>query len=116
MKRQTRTSSIQTEIYVANVPVKIIFKHAKVVLGELNEIIDVNFSDNTPEGQRNISRFLLLKEERNGISIDEALFILACSEVEEHSKDFAARLHVSPSVALQVRIKRNGEISYGKFF
>jgi len=48
-----------------------------------------------------------------GLSTDEAVFMLACKEAEEFSQQLVAGLNASPPIELEVRIKRDGDISYG---
>ncbi len=39
--------------------------------------------------------------------------MLACKEAEEFSQQLVAGLNASPPIELEVRIKRDGDISYG---
>ena len=112
--RQSGNASPEVDRYVAKVPVKIRIGHGDTILKEYEDVIDVEFTDKTEEGRRNIANIMYLKEEK-GVSTDEAIFLLASKAHEDFAKQFAATLSAPAYHELHVHIKRNGDISYGKF-
>jgi hypothetical protein len=96
---------------VANVPVTISIWHGKTKLQEYDEEIAVEFTDTTPEGNRNIQQCLYLTIAK-GLSTEDAIFTIACQAAEAFSKQLVAEHHAHDLLELAVRMKRNGDISY----
>jgi hypothetical protein len=112
-KQLQQKSSPQEVIYIASVPVKVTISSGKTTIQEYEDVIDIEFNDKTEEGRINIAYTLALKKEQ-GLSSDEAIFLIASKVHEDYAKQFAATLSVSPPVELQVKILGNGEITYVK--
>lgn len=111
--QQSGKPSAEVNAVLVKVPVKISIWHGETKLQEHEDVIDLDFSSSTFEGRRNTHSYFYFKGK--GLSTDEAMFTIACKAAEEFSQQRAAKLYTSPSLELQVRIKRNGEITYGKF-
>lgn len=112
LSTQGKHSSSEEAVRIAKVPIKVTIEHGDAVLKKYEDVIDVEFTDKTEEGKSNIASALYLREVK-GVSTDEAIFLIASKAHEEFAKEFAATLSISSPVELHVRIKRNGDISYG---
>jgi len=102
---------------IANVPVIITISHNENILQEYEEVIDIKFTQNTPEGKTNMRNMYLLKE-KEGFSIETALFTLASDAVRETAEQLISKLVVLKNLTSvgnherHLHVKRNGEIKY----
>ncbi len=98
---------------VANVPVVIRIGHGEIMLDEYDDVIDLEMTEDTPDGKYNIAMVYYLTKEK-GLSTEEALFTLASEAVKEHAVHIIS-FYTSPTHnEVHLHIKRNGEISYGR--
>jgi hypothetical protein len=99
--------------YVANVPVIIRIGHGETILDEYDEVIDLEMTEDTPDGKYNIAMEYYLTKEK-GLSTEEALFTLASETVKKEAVHVISFYTSSPHDELHLHIKRNGEIFYEK--
>ena len=102
---------------VADVPVSISFIHGEELLDEYEDIISVEFNNNTPEGRMNLGKINLLRFDQR-LSTESALFTLASEAVHAHAQETIAKLGVAVKIApgskheIHLHVRRNGEITY----
>jgi hypothetical protein len=102
---------------VADVPVIICISHGEDILKEYEEVIDIEFNKNTPEGIERMGSFYYLKIER-GHSTESALFTLASEVVRDQAQKHISMLASTMKLGsaaqheLHLHIKRNEEIKY----
>ena len=99
---------------VAIVPVKIVIEHGETILQEYEDEIDIAFDETTDEGKQYIAKFFYLTSEK-GLSTESALFTIASDAVNEEAQEITAKVSTPTSHELQLRVKRNGEITYRKY-
>jgi hypothetical protein len=87
--------------------------HGEETIQEYDEVIDIEFTPQTPEGSTNMRRLYLLAEEK-GYSREEAIFTLASDEVGKFLQLSVPQLRLAAQHELHVHVKRNGAISYRK--
>jgi hypothetical protein len=104
----------QKGVYVANVPVKISIGHGDIIIREYEDVIDIEFTDTTPKGKEHIALCLFLTKEK-GLSTDEALFTIASEAVKNETKWIVSEYTFPTSHELYLRVKRNGEITFGTY-
>jgi hypothetical protein len=103
---------------IADVPVTISIVHGVETLQEYEEVIDLEFTPQTPEGRTNVRRFHLLKEEQ-GLTTESALFTLASDAIGGVAQQPVSKLNTTKLLGrpatqqeIHVHIKRNGSIRY----
>jgi hypothetical protein len=116
-KQSSKPKPEDIDHVVADVPVIISISHGEDVLKEYEEVIDVEFSKNTPEGQENMNKFYYFKLEQ-GHSTESAIFTIASEAVRDNAQQLISMLAATKKLGaaaqheLHLHIKRNGEIKY----
>jgi hypothetical protein len=115
-RKEAKNTTKQKEqgIYVAIVPVKIAIEHAGTILQEYEDDIDIPFDDTTSEGKQYIAQLLYLTSEK-GLSTESALFTIASEAVHAEAKHITAHVSSPTYHELQLRVQRNGDITYRKY-
>jgi hypothetical protein len=107
---------VDADIAIADVPVKITFYHGDELLDEYDDIIDLEFNRNSEKG--GILGLWLGELYRKGLSTEDALFTIAsemikAEAVEKLQSLRGTELHKKAiGHEIQIRVKRNGEITY----
>jgi hypothetical protein len=114
-KQSSKPNPENIDHVVADVPVIICISHGEDILQEYEEVIDIEFNINTPEGRESMGKFYYLQREQR-FSTEEALFTIASEAVRDHAQELLSALAPAKMLGgaheLQLRIKRNGEIKY----
>ncbi len=100
--------------YVANVPVKISIGHGDSIIDAYEDVIAIEFTDTTPEGKEHIALFLFFTKEK-GFSTDEALFTIASEAIKKETKRIVSNFTTPTHHKLHLHVKRNREITTGKY-
>src|SRR4051794_38719264 len=116
-KQSSKPKSKDIDHVVADVPVIISISHGEDIIEEYEEVIDIEFNKNTPEGRDNASKFYYLQLGQ-GHSTETALFTLASEAIRDQAQQLISMLAATKKLGaaaqheLHLHIKRDGEIKY----
>jgi hypothetical protein len=115
-KRPPLPPNVDADIAIADVPVKISLYHGDELLDEYDDIIDLEFNRRVEKG--GVLGMWIGELYQKGMSTEDALFTIASEMVKAQSVESLQSL-VDTKVfkkaaghAIQVHVKRNGEIKY----
>ena len=118
-KLPTRPAIGNADLMIADVPMRISLVYQGKMIFEFDQMIDIIFTESTPEGRQNNIKYMHLKQDKR-LSIEDALFAMANDEFIGKEKYIAWKLKfpnlrgLEGSDALQIASNRNGEIKYRK--
>jgi hypothetical protein len=118
-KHSRKPAQTDAELMIADVPVLIHISHGEEVLQEYEDVIDLEFTTQTPEGRANMGKMYELQV-KQGLSTESALFTIASEAVRETAEELASSPIVTSKVGqqspheLHVHVKRNGTITFRK--
>ena len=84
-KLPTRPAIDNVDLMIADVPMRINLVYQGKMIFEFDQMIDIIFTESTPEGLQNNIKYMHLKQDK-GLSIEDALFAMANDEFMEKEK------------------------------
>jgi hypothetical protein len=102
-RREQPPPNVNTNIMIADVPVKINFMHGDETLKEYEEVIDVVFDYNTAQGVAYGKRMQLLKAQ--GHSTESTLFTIASEQVKAQTQEILQALGKTALIKKQPGMK-----------
>ena len=75
-KLPTRPAIDNIGLMIADVPMRISLVYQGKMIFEFDQVIEIIFTESTPEGRQNNIKYMHLKQDK-GLSIEDALFAMA---------------------------------------